>query len=423
MGVIAWVYMDLFDQNVKKNPHAPLADRMRPISLDEYVGQDHILGEGKVLRKLIESDQLRSLILWGPPGVGKTTLAAVIAQVTGARFISISAVSTGLKEVREIISQAQDYLKFHGKKTILFIDEIHRFNKAQQDAFLPYVENSVITMIGATTENPSFEVNSALLSRSRVFVLNAHTKESLLEILNRARTDTARGLGNMLFEIESSAQDALIDYANGDARTLLNILELTVALAPEKKGKKHITLETIQEAAQQKALRYDKDGDEHYNVISALIKSMRNSDPNAALYWLARMLDAGEDPLFIARRMVIFSSEDVGLASTNALVLAIATMQAVDFVGMPEARIPLAQCAVYLAEAKKSNRSYAGINAAMEDVKTRGNLPVPLHLRNAVTKLLKEMDYGKGYKYAHNYEDAQTDMQCMPDELKDKKYV
>jgi len=407
--------MDLFDYTLEKKEHAPLADRMRPTTLDEYIGQEHLLGEGKVLRKLIETDQLHSLILWGPPGVGKTTLAAVIAHTTGAHFVSISAVNTGLKEAREMIAAAQDRLKFHNQKTILFIDEIHRFNKAQQDAFLPYVENGVIVMIGATTENPSFEVNSALLSRSRVFVLHPHTQESLRAILQRAMPADV--------VMDDQVQDALIEYSNGDARSLLNIFELSVALTDEQDGKKHITFATVEEAAQQKALRYDKSGEEHYNIISAFIKSMRNSDPNAALYWLARMLDAGEDPLFISRRMVIFASEDIGLASVNALVLAIATMQSVDFIGIPEARIPLAQCAVYLAEAKKSNRSYAGINSAMEDVKKYGNLPVPLHLRNAVTRLMKNMDYGKGYKYAHDYKNAQTDMECMPEELKDKKYV
>jgi putative ATPase len=416
--------MDLFDSVLEKNKqYAPLADRMRPLTLDEYIGQEHILGEGKVLRKLIQTDQLHSLILWGPPGVGKTTLASVIAHTTGAHFVSLSAVNTGLKEAREIIASAQERLKFHNKKTILFIDEIHRFNKAQQDAFLPYVENGAIIMIGATTENPSFEVNSALLSRSRVFVLHPHTKESLRAILKKAQNDSEKGLGALSLTIEHQVQDAFIEYSNGDARSLLNIFELASALADEQDGKKNITLEIVQEAAQKKALRYDKTGEEHYNIISAFIKSMRNSDPHAALYWLARMLDAGEDPLFIARRMVVFASEDIGLASANALVLAIATMQAVDFIGMPEARIPLAQCAVYLAEAKKSNRSYAGLNSAMEDVKKMGNLPVPLHLRNAVTKLMKELDYGKGYAYAHDYEDAKTDMECMPEALKNRKYV
>lgn len=408
--------MDLFDAALDKNTYAPLADRMRPQTIDDIVGQDHLLGDGRVLRLLIEQDQLRSLIFWGPPGVGKTTIASVIANQTGAFFISLSAVNVGVKEVRQVIEKARDQLKYHHKKTIVFLDEIHRFNKSQQDALLPAVEQGIIILIGATTENPSFEVNSALLSRSRVFVLKELEKNSLEIILKRACE---------LLQIDSisnDAQEALCAHANGDARSLLNILEFAHLLVGQN-NKKEMSLPIIEEAIQQKALRYDKAGEEHYNIISAFIKSMRNSDVHAALYWLARMIEAGEDPLFIARRMVVFASEDIALADVQALQLATSVFQAVHAIGMPEGRIPLAHCAVYLAQAPKNNSAYRGIEAALADVKEFGNLPVPLHLRNAVTKLMKEINYGKGYKYAHTYEDKKTDMQCMPDELKDKKYL
>ncbi len=408
--------MDLFDAALDKNTYAPLADRMRPQTLDDIVGQDHLLGDGKVLRSLIQQDQLRSVIFWGPPGVGKTTIASVIAGHTGAFFIPLSAVNVGVKEVRSVIEKARDQLKYHHKKTIVFLDEIHRFNKAQQDALLPAVEQGIIILIGATTENPSFEVNSALLSRSRVFILKELEKNSLELILNRA----CELLG--IDSISQEAQEVLCGHANGDARSLLNILEFAYLLV-QKNTKKEINLPIIEEAIQQKALRYDKAGEEHYNVISAFIKSMRNSDANAALYWLGRMIEAGEDPLFIARRMVVFASEDIGLADAQAIQLATSVFQAVHAIGMPEGRIPLGHCAVYLSQAPKNNTAYCGIEAALKDAREFGNLPVPLHLRNAVTKLMKEIEYGKGYKYAHDFKDQKIDMQCMPDELKDKKYL
>ncbi|MBI2484262.1 replication-associated recombination protein A [Candidatus Uhrbacteria bacterium] len=414
---------DLFDTAKSFNVHAPLADRMRPQTLDDIVGQEHILGEGKVLRSLIENDALHSIILWGPPGVGKTTIASVIARVTGARFVSISAVNTGLKEAREIIERARDTLKLNKKRTILFIDEIHRFNKAQQDAFLPAVENGTIVLIGATTENPSFEVNSALLSRSRVFVLEAHTMKSLSNIIDRALSDAENGLGAQSIQISEDERATLTALANGDARSLLNIFDIAVQITPMVEGFKRITKEILEQAAHTKLLRYDAKGEEHYNVISALIKSMRNSDPDAALYWLARMIDAGEDPLFIARRMVIFASEDVGLADAQALTLAVSAFQAVHAIGMPEGRIILGHTAAYLARAAKNNSAYRGIESALADAKEYGNLSVPLHLRNAVTGLMKDLGYGKGYQYAHDHEDAQTDMQCLPDELAGKKYL
>lgn len=413
--------MDLFDAQLQKQTnHKPLADRLRPATIDDIVGQEHLLGAGAVLRMLIEKDQLRSLIFWGPPGTGKTTIAAVIAHTTGAAFQAISAVNTGVKEAREIISRAKDDLKFHSRRTILFVDEIHRFNKSQQDSFLPSVEDGTIILIGATTENPSFEVNSALLSRSHVFVLNGHTHKSLSSILERALSDPDRGLDGGATTIDDAVRDLLIEYANGDARALLNILELASFLCGESG---EITKEMLDKAVLHKALRYDKGGEEHYNVISAFIKSMRNSDANAALYWLARMIEAGESPLFIARRMVVFASEDVGLADPTALQLAVAIFQAVDSIGMPEGRIPLAHGVVYLAQAKKNNAAYRGIEAALADAKEFGNLPVPLHLRNAVTNLMKDIGYGKGYQYAHDFEEKKTDMSCLPSELEGRRYI
>lgn len=410
----------LFDSS--KKIHAPLADRMRPQNLDEIVGQEHLLGPRAVLRSLIDNDRLCSFILWGPPGSGKTTLALLIAQSSGAHFVKLSAVNAGVKDIRHIIDRAREELKLYHKKTILFIDEIHRFNKAQQDALLPAVEGGDVILIGATTENPSFEVNAALLSRSRVFVLHPLSQSALERIFDRALSDRERGIRIDGISFLPTAKDVLLSYANGDARTLLNILELVSILAHQK-GIIEVDLPILEEAAQNKMLRYDKAGDEHYAVISAFIKSMRNSDPDAALYWLARMIDAGEDPLFIARRMIVFSSEDIGNADSQALIVANAVAAAAHMIGMPEARITLAQGVVYLAEAPKSNRSYAALNLAMEDVKEYGNLQIPLHLRNATTQLMKDLDYGKGYRYAHDFENKKTDMQCLPDELKERKYL
>lgn len=417
--------MDLFEQKIysEEKKFSPLADRMRPKDLSEFVGQEHILGKGKFLRKAIENDQLTSVILWGPPGSGKTTLACVIANMTRANFVSFSAVSSGIKEVRAVMEEAKNQLKFYNKKTILFIDEIHRFNKVQQDAFLPYVEDGTIILIGATTENPSFEVNSPLLSRSKVFVLNPLTKDEIKTILKKAITDEKKGLGKFKLKIDKKAADHLVESSNGDARIALNTLEMAVlATNQNKSGIRDITLNTVEQVLQHKALIFDKDGEEHYNVISAFIKSLRNSDPNAALYWLARMVEAGENPRFIARRMIVLASEDIGNADPLALCVATATAHAVEYVGMPEAQINLAQAATYLAHAEKSNASYKGLLAAREDVKQKGNLPVPKHLRNPVTSLMKKLGYGKGYKYAHNFKENKTDMKCLPDELKGRKY-
>ncbi|MEE8424098.1 MAG: replication-associated recombination protein A [Thermodesulfobacteriota bacterium] len=417
--------MDLFDLNAKelKNSSAPLAERMRPESLDLFVGQEHLTGKEKLLAKMVRKKDLYSLILWGPPGTGKTTLANIIAKASGAHFVSFSAVLAGVKDIREVIKEAQNQLKYHQKKTILFVDEIHRFNKAQQDAFLHHVEDGTITLIGATTENPSFEVNAPLLSRCKVLVLNPLAEEDIEKLLKRALNDEACGLKKLGVKIANDTLAFINVSSHGDARVALNTLEVAAMITtPDTKGIRHITIETAQEALQKKAILYDKGGEEHYNVISAFIKSMRGSDPDAALYWLARMLEAGEDPLFVVRRMVIFASEDIGNADPMALQVAVSVKDAYHFVGMPEGWIPLAQGVTYLASAPKSNASYMAYKSALKDVKEKGALPVPLHIRNAPTKLMKNLNYGKDYKYPHNYEEGHVDENYLPEKLKSKTY-
>jgi putative ATPase len=400
----------------------PLAARMRPRNLDEFVGQEHLVGEGKILRKLIEADRLPSLIFWGPPGIGKTTLANVIASLTRSHFSPISAVSAGVADLRRIVEEAKERQKL-GQHTILFIDEIHRFNKAQQDAVLPYVENGVVTLIGATTENPSFEVISALLSRSRVFVLNALADDDIKLIIERAVADKERGLGMMNIQMDDTSLSHLVTATNGDARMALNALEMAAQATPaDQNSIRQITSQIIEEALQHRALLYDKNGDQHYDLISALHKSLRGSDPDAALYWLGRMVEAGEDPLYIVRRLIRFASEDIGMADPRALTIAVAAQQAVHFVGMPEGNLALAQAVIYLATAPKSNSLYAGYSNVQDDVKRTRNDPVPLHLRNAPTRLMKDLGYSKGYKYAHNFEGHFVEQQNLPDAIKNKRY-
>ena len=401
---------------------APLAERMRPERLEDYAGQKHLLAPGKPLRVSIEKDQLRSLILWGPPGTGKTTLARIIAHLTRSDFIPFSAVLAGIKEIKTVMAEAER-TRHYGRRTILFVDEIHRFNKAQQDAFLPYVENGSITLIGATTENPSFELIAALLSRSKVYVLHPLSVADIVELLNRALTDTVNGLGTEGIRIDPSLIEQMAVFANGDARTAYNTLEIAAQLAPsDTAGVKTVTPGILEDAFQKRMLLYDKAGEEHFNLISALHKSMRNSDPDATLYWLGRMLEAGEDPLYIARRIVRFASEDVGMADPMALPLAVSAMQAFDFIGLPEGNLALAEAAVYMATAPKSNALYRAYGAVVQDVKNSLAEPVPLHLRNAPTKLMKELDYGKGYQYAHDFQDKLTGMSCLPKSLEQRVY-
>jgi len=417
--------MDMFEQksDEKKGMEAPLATRMRPATFSDFVGQEHLIGSGRVLRKAIETDKIPSVILWGPPGSGKTTLAYIIADATESHFSPISAVNAGVADLRRIIEEAKDRHKTLQQQTILFIDEIHRFNKAQQDAVLPYVEDGTVVLIGATTENPSFEVISALLSRCQVLTLNPLTDDEIHLIVLRALKDTIRGLGALNIELDEDALHHLITVSNNDARVALNGLEMAaLATPPDADGKRRISLATIEDAIQHRALRYDKDGEHHYNTISALHKSMRGSDPDASLYWLARMLEAGEDPLYIARRLVRFASEDVGMADPQALVIAVAAQQAVHFLGIPEGNLALAEAAVYLATAAKSNSLYQAYSRVQEEVRQSSNEPVPLHLRNPVTPLMKEAGYGKGYKYAHDYPGHFVEQQNLPDSLQGKRY-
>ena len=398
----------------------PLAARLRPQTIDEMVGQQHLLGQGKVLRRIIEQDKVSSMIFWGPPGIGKTTLANVIANQTKARFINFSAVTSGIKEIKAVMQEAENSLKF-GEKTILFIDEIHRFNKAQQDAFLPFVEKGSIVLIGATTENPSFEVNGALLSRCKVFILKALSEDDLVILLNRAISDP-RGFGDQKIEISDEILHMIGVYANGDARTALSTLEMVILNGDFDGEKTTVTKETVEQCISKKSLLYDKSGEEHYNLISALHKSMRNSDPDAAIYWLARMLEAGEDPLYVARRVIRFASEDVGLADPRGLEIAVAAYQACHFIGMPECTVNLSEAVVYLSLAPKSNALDAGYMKARGDAQSMMAEPVPLHIRNGVTKLMREAGYGKGYQYAHDYEDKLTPMSCLPDSLAGRVY-
>lgn len=398
----------------------PLASRLRPSSLDDFFGQKHLLGEGKVLRKLIEGDRICSMIFWGPPGVGKTTLARIIANKTKAVFIDFSAVTSGIKEIKQVMEQAERNRRY-GEKTILFVDEIHRFNKAQQDAFLPYVEKGSIVLIGATTENPSFEVNGALLSRCKVFVLQALKTEELVALLRRALTDE-RGFGKQKIDVSEDALTEIAEFAGGDARNALSTLEMAVLNGETDGETVTVTAETIEKCTLKKSFLYDKKGDEHYNVISALHKSMRNSDPDAAVYWLARMLEAGEDPLYVARRVVRFASEDVGLADPRALEIAVAAYQACHYIGMPECSVHLTQAVVYLSLAPKSNALYVAYETAKKDAVATLSEPVPLVIRNAPTKLMDELGYGKGYVYAHDTVDKLSTMRCLPDSLVGREY-
>ena len=422
--------MDIFEYHARQAADAsrPLADRMRPRHLAEFVGQDHVVGKDSLIRKAIEQDRIFSMILWGPPGCGKTTLARIIANETDSHFVHFSAVLSGVKEIRAVIEIARDQQKLYRKRTILFVDEIHRFNKAQQDAFLHHVESGLITLVGATTENPSFEVIAPLLSRCRVITLKMLSEADLTSIIENALADDERGLGRMNIKLDPRALFYLLRIADGDARTALNNLDVVSSLvfsgdrAFSDDETSKISLQDLENALQKKALMYDKAGEEHYNLISALHKSLRGSDPDAALYWLARMLSAGEDPLYIARRMVRFASEDVGNADTNALTVAMEAMEAFKFLGHPEGELALAQAAIYLATAPKSNSIYAAYGKVQQVIKDSGSLPVPLHIRNAPTGLMKELGYGKDYKYAHNYENAYAPQDYLPDEIKGQQF-
>ena len=417
--------MTLFEHRMARDLDrlAPLAERMRPRNLVEFIGQEHIIGPGTVLRRSLDAGHIPSMVLWGPPGTGKTTLARIIANPANAYFERVSAVTSGVADLRRVVSDAADRLGMRGERTILFVDEIHRFNKAQQDVILPHVERGTVILIGATTENPSFEVISPLLSRARVYTLNQLTLEQVSSILDCAMSDPERGLAGLKPVLDDDAREALIALSNGDARSALNTLELAAnGTPPGADGIRRVSLKTVEDAIQRRATLYDKSGDQHYDTISAFIKSVRSSDPDAAVYWLARMLHSGEDLMFIARRLVILAAEDVGLADPNALTVAVAAQQAVHFVGMPEGRIPLSEATVYLACAPKSNRAYMAINEAMRDAERSMNEPVPLRLRNAVTDLMSDLEYGKDYQYAHDYDGHFTPTQNMPENLKGKKY-
>jgi putative ATPase len=416
--------MSLFnDEPAPVDPRTiPLAERMRPRSLDEIVGQDDLVAPGRPLREMIDRDLLQSIILWGPPGTGKTTLARLIADLTRAEFLAFSAVLSGIKEVKDVMAAAEQRRRLTGKRTIVFVDEIHRFNKAQQDAFLPRVESGDIVLVGATTENPSFEVIAALLSRSKVFVLKPLDEAAIVTILRKAMTDAERGLGRQNPEADDDALGAIARFANGDARAALNLLQLMVSSAQQPTGRPKIDQALLEKVLTNKALLYDKSGEEHHNLMSALHKSMRNSDADASVYWLARMLEAGEDPKYVARRLIRFASEDVGNADPHALAITVAAKDAVHFIGMPEGNTALAQAVLYLATAPKSNAVYLAYSEAADAAKTDVAAPVPLHIRNAPTKLMKQLDYGKGYKYAHDEPDAVANMDCLPDNLKGREF-
>lgn len=411
--------LSLFSEEVNRN--APLASRLRPQTLEDYIGQEHLVGKGKVLRKMLDEDWISSMIFWGPPGVGKTTLARIIAHMTRSSFVDFSAVTSGIKEIKDVMKQAEND-RMMGLKTIVFVDEIHRFNKAQQDAFLPYVEKGSIILIGATTENPSFEINSALLSRCKVFVLQALTRQDILKLLHNALKDQ-RGLGGHVIHIEEHLLNAIASFSNGDARTALNTLDMAVLNGQiEPDGSITVKGEILEQCMGKKMLLYDRAGEEHYNLISALHKSMRNSDPDAAIYWLARMLEAGEDPLYVARRLIRFASEDVGMADSNALLVAVAAYQACHFNGMPECNVNLSHAVVYLSMAPKSNALYTGYESAKEDAKNMLIEPVPLQIRNGVTELMQELHYGEGYQYAHDTREKLTNMKCLPESLEGREY-